>query len=287
MALAELHGTQGPAYSYHLLRSALDQFSRNPDELDDNQLERVKQRADRSFELESRALGSAEAEGLVIPDNQIDASVEEVASRYANEEEFIADLEANGLDRDGLRSALRRELIFDAVMQRVASKSADVNDIDVRLFYEMHSDRFESPELRTARHILITINPDYIENTRVAATSRMQVIAERLSGRGNRFHDIARRYSECPTAMDGGKLGEVRKGTLYPELDAELFRMEEGKVSGIVESEVGLHLLLCEKIKPAKRSPFSKVAPKIRAILEDRRRRNCQKTWLAELEGEA
>jgi peptidyl-prolyl cis-trans isomerase C len=284
MALAEMQCSHNAEFNYHLLRSALDQYGRNLSELDPEQAGQVQHKASRSYQLESLVLGAPEAEGLVIPGSQLDAALDEVASRYSDEAAFLADLQANGLNRDGLRRALQRELIFDAVMQRVAARGAAVSDTDIRLFYEMHSERFESPELRTARHILITVNPDYVENTRVAAVARMQEVAERLRGRANRFHDMARRYSECPTAMEGGRLGEVRRGTLYPELDAELFRLREGEVSGIVETEIGLHILLCEKIKPGRRTSFSKAAPKIRAILEERRRRNCQKAWLSGLQ---
>lgn len=283
MNLVENQTNGGPEFSYHLLRSALDQFSRNPGELAPEQYQQVRRRADKSYQLESLVLSSSEAEGLVIPDDQIDGALEAVAGRYADEHEFLADLENNGLDTSGLRRALHRELLFDAVMQRVAAKAASINDIDVRLFYEMHQDRFASPELRVARHILITINPDYVENTAVAAMARMQQVTQKLGQRANRFSDMARRHSECPTAMDGGRLGDIRRGTLYPALDAELFRMKEGEVSPIVESEVGLHLLLCEKIKPAKRIPFSRAEAQVRTLLEERRRRNCQKAWLAEL----
>lgn len=270
--------------NYHLLRSALDQYGRNLGELSADQFVQVQQKASQSYELESLVLAAPEADGVVIPDDQLEASFLEVASRYQDEDELARDLRANGLDRDGLRRALRRELMFDAVMQRVAARGAGVNDLDIRLFYEMHSERFETPELRTARHILITINPDYVENTRIAAMARMQEVVARLRGRANRFRDMAGRYSECPTAMEGGRLGEVRRGTLYPELDGTLFRLNEGEISEIVETEIGLHILLCEKIKPSRRTALSRAAPKIRAVLEERRRRNCQKAWLNELQ---
>lgn len=284
MAAVEIENNVPAEFSYHLLRNALDQFGRNLSDLDPSQYQQVQHKAARSFELESLVLGSDEAKGLVISQSQLDASVDEVASRYTNDEEFEQDLEANGLSKEVLRRALQRELMFDSVMQKVASKSADVNDIDMRLFYEMHSDRFESPETRVARHILITINDDYIENTRQAALKRMDAMLNKLNGRINRFQDMAKRFSECPTAMEGGKLGEVRRGVLYPELDAVLFNMYEGEISQIVESEVGFHVLYCEKIKPGKRLPYTKAAPKILEILQDRRMRNCQKSWLAELQ---
>jgi peptidyl-prolyl cis-trans isomerase C len=84
--------------------------------------------------------------------------------------------------------------------------------------------------------------------------------------------------------MEGGKLGDVKPGQLYQELDSVLFRMQEGEISEIVETELGLHILYCEKIKPAKRMPLSKAYPRIREHLQERQRRNCQKSYLAKLQ---
>jgi peptidyl-prolyl cis-trans isomerase C len=284
MSLAEKQTDNTPAFNYHLLRNALEGFRRNPGQLDPNEYRQVHRKASKSFELEALVIASPEAEGLIITGQQLDQSVEEVAARYGSRDEFRQDLEANGLDESALREALHRELLFDAVMQRVAARSADVNELDVHLFYEMHHERFQTPETRVAGHILITINADYPENTREAARARIKAVREKLAGRGNRFDEFARRYSECPSAMEGGKLGEVTRGQLYESLDAKLFRMAEGEISEVVESELGFHLLYCEKIKPAKKVPLSKAAPRIRELLQERHRRNCQKAWLASLQ---
>lgn len=275
-----------PAFNYHLLRNALSGYKKKIGQLDQDEYRQVYSKATKSYDLESLVLASSEAQGLVIPLKQLDESIAEVASRYGSKDEFSKDLETNGLDEAGLRDAIRRELMFDGVMQRVAAKGAEINELDMRLFYEMHIERFETAERRQASHILITINPDFPENTRDAALARIEGVRDKLKNRINRFADFAKQYSECPTAMEGGSLGEVQRGQLYPELDAELFNMQAGHLSLIVESEIGFHVLLCEKIKPAKRVAFSKVAPKIRQILEDRQRRNCQKEWLSKLKAD-
>jgi peptidyl-prolyl cis-trans isomerase C len=283
MTLAEKQPEITPEFSYHLLRNALDGYQKNLSQLDPNEYTQVHRKASKSYELESLVIASPEADGMVISDQHLDESIAAVAERYPSQDEFLSDLEENGLDEAGLRKALYRELMFDSVMQRVAANSADVNELDVQLFYEMHNDRFTNPEIRVARHVLITINPDYPENTREAAQERLQQVQEKLAGRGKRFADFAKRYSECPTAMEGGKLGEVSRGQLYEELDAVLFSMQAGEISGIVESELGFHILYCEKIKPSRTLPLSKVAPRIREVLQERQRRNCQKSWLASL----
>jgi peptidyl-prolyl cis-trans isomerase C len=284
MSLSERHPEDSPTFNYHLLRNALQGFRKNLAQLDSLEYRQVRRKASKSFELESLVLAAPEAGGVTISARQLDASVAEVASRYSSAEAFREDLATNGLDEAGLRQALYRELLFDGVMQRISTAGASVSDLDVRLFYEMHHERFENPERRTARHILITVNADFPENTPAAARERMDQLVAKLAGRVNRFAVFAQRYSECPTAMEGGKLGEVSRGQLYAELDAVLFNLQEQQISPIVKTDLGLHILLCERIKPARRVPLSKAAPRIREILQERQRRNCLKAWLAGLQ---
>jgi peptidyl-prolyl cis-trans isomerase C len=284
MNLAEKNSDSSPVFSYHMLRNALSKYQKNLTQLNPAESDAVYKIATQSFDLESLVIASKEAEAVVISEQQLDRAMQEVATRYESEGEFVSDLESNGLDVESLRSALYRELLFDGVMQKVASRGADVNDLDIQLFYEMHHERFQTPETRIARHILITINPDFPENTRAEAYNRMGIVIEKLAGRVNRFDQFAKRYSECPTAMEGGKLGEISRGQLYEALDAELFNMQKDEISPIIESDMGLHILYCEKIKPAKRVPLSKAAPRIKEILTERQRRNCQKAWLNSLQ---
>lgn len=272
-----------PEFNYHMLRYALDLFKKNIAQLTPDEYNSVFNKAKHSFELESLVITSTEAEGVIISTQQVEDSFLSVASRYESQVDLVQDLENNALDEASLRKALYRELLFDSIMQRVSAEMPEVKDVDIQLFYEMQRNRFDTPEKRLARHILITINPEYPENTHQAALDRIADIADKLQGRSNRFQGFAKRYSECPTAMEGGKLGDVVRGQLYPELDAELFKMSENEISPIVETEMGFHLVMCEKIRPARSVPLSKVTEKIRIILEQRNRHSYQKNWLSEL----
>jgi peptidyl-prolyl cis-trans isomerase C len=272
-----------PEYRYHLLRAALDRFKRNLSVLDADEVAQAERQASKTFEVETLVLAAPEACGTFIPPERVDGAVAEVASRYPDAETFQSDLADNGLDESLLRRALHRELVFDAVMQRVGAQRPAITDVDERLFYELHRERFAQPERRTGRHILITVNEDLPENSRAIALARIEQLAERLAGRIDRFGALARRHSECPSALEEGLLGTVTRGQLYPELDAELFLLAEGEMSGVVGSELGFHLVLCEKIHPEHRVPFGKARPHIRALLDERRRRNCQKSWVSKL----
>jgi peptidyl-prolyl cis-trans isomerase C len=271
------------AHGYHMLRAALDTYQRNLAELGPDELAEVRRIADKSYEIESLVVESEEARDILITAEEVERAFEAIASRYTDRGELAEDLQHNGLDEELLRASLRRELLFDAVMQRVGARTVEVGELDILLYYEMNRDRFSFSEKRTARHILITVNPSYPDNTPETALARIEELAERLQMRPNRFASLARRHSECPSAMEGGKLGTLTRGQLYPELDAVLFGLDAGQVSDVVESELGFHVLLCERIEPAGQIPITKAREGIRQLLEKRKRRNCQKAWLGQL----
>ncbi|AFL76107.1 nitrogen fixation protein NifM [Thiocystis violascens] len=270
-------------YRYHLLRAASERFQTTPGALDAERLSQAERQAQQTFELESLVLSSPEARDTLAPEPRLDEAVLAIRQRYPDEDSFLADLTANGLDADTLRQSLRRELVFDAVMQQVGARAEPVSELDEQLFHELHRERFITPERRTARHILITVNDDFAENRREVALARIDAVAAQLKGQAQRFGALARQCSECPTATEDGRLGAVPRGQLYPELDAALFALAEGEVSGVLKSELGFHLLLCERIEPGVEIGFEQARAKIHSVIAARRRLDRQKSWLAEL----
>jgi len=79
---------------------------------------------------------------------------------------------------------------------------------------------------------------------------RIRAIEEKLLRKPHQFDALAQRYSECPTAMREGRIGFVRRGQLFPQLDEALFRLRAGELSSVVESDMGFHVLLCKAIQP-------------------------------------
>ena len=269
--------------SYLLLRTSLAKYEKSPNQLSAAELTALKQQIAKEYEIQNLILSSTEARDIYIPESVVEKSVKEVKSRYTDDEEFLNDIEANGMSERGFRAALARELKVEAVLDRVSSNAVSISDMDIMIYYHMHYDRFKLPETRTARHILITINPDYKENQRHNALQRLGKIRDRLVKKAKRFGEQALKHSECPTAMNNGLLGRVRKGELYPELDAALFSMKEGAISEVIESELGFHILFCEEVHSAGAATLKEARPKIQKLLEDRARRMCQKAWLNQL----
>ena len=269
--------------SYLLLRTALKQYERSPTQLSELELTQIKRQVAKEHEIQNLVLSADEARDIYIPQSILESSIAGIKQRYSDEDEFLHDIESNGMSESGFRSALERELKVEAVLDRVSANSVSISDMDIMIYYHMHYDRFKLPETRTARHILITINPDYEENQKQNAFERILRIKSRLDKKPKRFDEQALKHSECPTAMNGGLLGRVRRGELYPELDQALFSMKEGAISKVIESELGYHIMYCEKVHASGTAALKEAQPKIKQLLEDRARRMCQKAWLSQL----
>ena len=269
--------------NYHVLRTALSRFGKSPAELDEQQITEVRNQALREYNIEQLILNSAEGRDVHVPDSVVEAGMERISARYPDSESFMQDLTEHGMNEQEFRESIRREMHATAVLDRVGSRAADISELDCMIYYHMHKERFDQPETREVYHILITINEEFPENQSIAARKRIEEIQRRVKARPRRFTEQALKHSECPTALQGGQLGNLPRGQLYPELDKVLFAMRSGEVSEVVQSQLGYHILYCKHIQPAGPVSFRKAEARIREHLRKRRMRMCQKSWLNEL----
>ncbi len=272
-----------PLDTYTLLRAALSLFKKSPAELTEDELVQAKTQARNEVGIEGRVLNSPEAAAVIVTEEELQRAFQEIRERYDDEDAFFTDLDLNQLNNESLAAALQRECKVNTVLELIASRAPSISEVDIGIYYHLHGDQFNLPERREVSHIFISINPDYPENTYEMALRRAQELAEKLHKKPHKFSDLALRHSECPTALQGGVLGLVPRGTLYPELDAVLFKLKPGQISEVVQSEIGFHILLCKSLQKAETLSLALATPKIRQLMTERARRTCQRAWIASL----
>lgn len=269
--------------AYLALKAAQKLYGKAPDALQSIEFDRVQAVAQQQHLVETRVLAAPEARDAMVPPSTLEAAMQEIRGRYASEEEFAGDLASNGLDEASFATALEREMKVEAILEKVGTRAAKISDMDVELYYQYHPEQFRRPETRLVRHILITINDTIAENTRSEAHKRIAILATRLAKEPQRFEEQALKHSECPTALDGGKLGDLPRGKLFPELDSALFDMKVGEVSSVLESELGFHILRCDAITEAGVLGYDQAKQHIRKLMEQKRKRVCQQAWVKQL----
>jgi parvulin-like peptidyl-prolyl isomerase len=96
-----------------------------------------------------------------------------------------------------------------------------------------------------ASHILIS----HSGAPRTGATrskEEAKALAEEIKGKlaaGESFEELAKAYSDCPSAQKGGDLGFFGKGQMVPPFEKAAFGLEVGDVSDIVETQFGYHII--------------------------------------------
>mmetsp|Transcript_15769 Transcript_15769/g.18307 ORF Transcript_15769/g.18307 Transcript_15769/m.18307 type:complete len:152 (-) Transcript_15769:1809-2264(-) len=88
----------------------------------------------------------------------------------------------------------------------------------------------------TARHILVKSKDD------------VNIVMNELQS-GASFNTVARQFSTCPSASQGGSLGSFRPGTMVKEFDDVIFNSETqlGTVVGPVQTQFGYHMIVVDK----------------------------------------
>ena len=114
---------------YLALKLSRALYQKSPDSLEPGERQRLDAVVERQWKIEQRILASPETAQVVLPASSMDKAMAEIRARYASDDEFHADLERAGLDRDGLIAAIERDLKSDAVLDRIASQKRAVSTL--------------------------------------------------------------------------------------------------------------------------------------------------------------
>jgi peptidyl-prolyl cis-trans isomerase C len=65
---------------------------------------------------------------------------------------------------------------------------------------------------------------------------------DRLS-KGEKFSNIAKEVSLCPSGKRGGDLGTFARGKMVREFETAAFALQKGEVSPIIRTKFGYHII--------------------------------------------
>ncbi len=138
----------------------------------------------------------------------------------------------------------------------------------IRDVYESEPDRFRAPTLYKAAHILFAAEPGDSDGRR-EARCRADSAMEALTEAPERFGELARELSSCPSGTSGGDLGQVSSGDTVSEFEAVLEELGPGEMTGKpVESRYGYHIIRLDDRVQGRVLPYDIVRPRIAEALE-------------------
>ncbi|MDR2187456.1 MAG: SurA N-terminal domain-containing protein [Azonexus sp.] len=143
---------------------------------------------------------------------------------------------------------------------------AAVSEDDIKAWYDSHRAQYERrEEERRASHILIASEKPGVDKARAKAE---EVLAEVRKNPG-RFAELARKYSDDPgSAKQGGDLGLFGRKAMDKSFEDAAFALGEGKISGVVQSDFGFHIIKLTGIYPPGPKPLAEVHSEIASELK-------------------
>ncbi|MBV1700672.1 MAG: peptidylprolyl isomerase [Hyphomicrobiales bacterium] len=184
----------------------------------------------------------------------------------------------------------RCETDDEARMRALIEQAAAVpvpNEAECRRYFEQNRRRFRTPDLFEVRHILLASDPR--DTTRLEAASALAAtLSATLAADPGKFADIARAHSDCPSAAQGGNLGQIGKGQTVPEFESVLARLPVGEITKEpIQSRYGLHIVQVERRIEGRELPFEAVSQKIATYLADGVERRALSQFVSVLAGRA
>ena len=143
--------------------------------------------------------------------------------------------------RSQMQEGIRNQLLSSQMQNKIV-QDVKVTPSEVRLNYRGLKED-EIPVIPTQyEYEQITVHPEVSieEDNRVKA--RLREIKERIE-KGTSFATMAVLYSEGPSAKDGGEIGYLGRGQLDPAYAAVAFNLKGDRVSNVVKSAFGYHII--------------------------------------------
>ncbi len=148
-----------------------------------------------------------------------------------------------------------------------------VSSEEISDYYESAMEEFETPKTVEARHILIKVDQDVSEEAVKEAEKRADDVRAKATAGGD-FGELAKEFSEGPSADKGGMLGAFKKEAMVKPFADKAFSMAAGEISEPVRTRFGWHVIKVEKVNEASTLTLAEAEEKIRAKLTDDAARN-------------
>lgn len=229
------------------------------------------------------------------------ATEEEITNAYENTRKRLSlDPAAfrEKLAASGLTEELYRKQLKDQILQ------SKLINFDVRakvvVTEEMMKDYFDqnyAEETEKGSFYLLqmgftwepTDNPDKLAAVKAETRKKAERILDQVR-HGEDFKSLAKKYSDLPSASDGGDIGILAPDDMAPAMRTAITPLKPGELTGIIENgnEFQFYKVLSgEEKKKASSASFEAVKESIREKLQDEKMKAAYSEWVKKLKEDA
>lgn len=206
-------------------------------------------------------------QGLVVAPEEIEREVHQIRSNITgNQKDSGQSLEKVLAAIGSNMGEFKRSIKHSLALEKYFNNKLD--DRTLEKYFDGNKNLFNGESVKV-RHILIDTRSMKTQEEVSSALEQMKGIKREID-RGAAFDEMAKKYSNCPSAQNGGDLGFIqRKGNLAKSFLDTAFSLRTGQVSDPVQTEFGYHLIKVTEKKEGANIKFGDVKEKVRAAVLD------------------
>jgi peptidyl-prolyl cis-trans isomerase SurA len=182
--------------------------------------------------------------GILAGKEDVEKAVRNIKEKYAmTDEAFAETIRKEGFNFEEYKKKLAEQITISRVLEQEVKSRLLVTDKEIDDYLAEHKDEARDNEGFVIGHLFLKKSADKKQLEEKARDIRAK-IAE-----GGNFSELARQYSDDPSARSGGDLGFIRKSDMSKDFLAVLSGMKEGSMSEPFWSDSGLHILRLNQIR--------------------------------------
>ena len=205
----------------------------------------------------------------VTGDTELIKKLDEIRKQYnmASIDDLEKAAQAQGVSFEDFKQNIRNQIVTQDVMRQEVGEKIQFTPGEARAYYEQHQQDYQQPEsVRLAEILVSTGQPDASGNDDPAKVAAAKAKADDIEARlhsGGDFTQLARSFSDGPTAAEGGDLGQFRRGALAKVLEDATFALKSGEWTEPIRTKQGWVILKVTQHTQGGVQPFSDVQEQV------------------------
>jgi peptidyl-prolyl cis-trans isomerase SurA len=225
--------------------------------------------------------------GFSVSEQELQTALQDILRQNnLTEEELKKILEEEDIDFGEYLHQIEAQILTSRLLNMEVRSKVRVEAREIEEYYQSHFTQYGDTLQFRVRHILFRASANGNHGTLDAARKNAQMVWEKIQA-GEDFATLARRYSQDPSAGNGGDLGLLTKGEMLPAFEEAVVRLAVGAVSEPIQTKHGFHIIRVEEQKRGERNPLEAVRTEIEKVLINKKMQERYREWMQELRREA
>lgn len=191
-----------------------------------------------------------------------------------------------GKDPEQIRHNLRQNIAIQDLLHRGGYIDPEIPDKETRALYEKLKEQMKYPESFHVRQVFVKVDPKASAEEKKKARRKIEEARGQIV-KGEPFEKVAKKDSEDLAAKGGGDLGYIFPGFMPEPFEKAAFSLPKGKLSEIIETQYGYHVLEVLDKKPAGVASYDEKKDWLRNYLKEQTRARKMNDLMARLKKQA